>query len=312
MDLDITPGLIRELHTRGQTARVGVALTDTGWHVLGIPDGIPYPVAITDQDVDAWLDGTELDNATAEALAQSPHEIYPYRVCDETGRDTTPAPGADVRVVTTAPDAAEDNPDPAWAGAWWFDLNQATELLSAPRTLQQGTAEALWHTTSGRFVVQHDSIVGLDHTLCHEATLADVAHRIYQAPDDLVAVDPDRQPAVMRAALAARELVDALPTPRGHWVSYSDTSGYWRVDDPDLAAASFAAAGVLGNLITSAVLPDLHTVRSTTADALYRHTGRDLTETHRLLNQPHPVSRRELLNLLGPAVANSEDVDPHG
>lgn len=296
-DLTITPNLIAELHNAAQRgANAGLMLTSEGWEVRSWIDTseIHHPVAMTAEDLSVLLDGEPLDKDLAAELASGAATSADYQVRDEDGEISSPAADADVVVALTSP----DNEDGGWAGAWWFDANNARELVGEQKEdRERGKAESLWITAAGRYVVRLDSVINGEHTVWYEISEDDAAAFLYDAPGLAETTQGADLPVLVRAARLARELADLITPPPGRTIPGEYGTTDYRVDH-ELATERFAAAGIIGDLVRTRVTADLRTVRATIARQVHRSTGRSTAETHRILSTRRELSYGRVQDLL--------------
>ncbi|MEU4513193.1 helix-turn-helix domain-containing protein [Nonomuraea wenchangensis] len=299
MNLNITPDLVTELYEYGQQtgrpAETALILTSRGWDTTvviggrGIHyDGDPTLTPLTAQGIYDWLDGNEMDDDCAAALAQPDMPGSSYRIPDEYGDyDTTPNPRWDVHVVTGTTDERGDTVHD-WQDAFWFDANQAEQIIAPGKT-----GHSLWRTTSGRWLDHHEG----DWT---EVPMTHVAEWAYSAREDDLAGEPNEWHPLVSAARAARQLADAFTVPK---IPTVPTGYFDQVESRPKEVLDEAADVVLGipaiteHLLKKVVLPDLRNVRSLSADivveafdgnqsAAARHLGMSQSTLNKMLPQP--------------------------
>lgn len=262
MSLTITPEMIHELHEYGQRgADAAIVLTCDGWKVRVITGNAPAGyTAMTAYDVDSWLDGGDIDDDAAAALAEGDgsadgREYYAIPTDDAGGADTR------WQVVVPDDDATSDGYGSAWWDAWAFDQDTAAQLIVPGRDLEQGLAETdLWATAGGRWVIHHtDPQRDIDEW--HELDDADAAKFAYDHHDAV----GDDAPVLLQAAAMSRRLVELMRGPRmpiEHDPVVAKAAAYRRLD---AATRTFHDVRTISDLLRATVLKDLRAERGTAA-----------------------------------------------
>ena len=301
MNLTITPDLIRELWDTARSSsvsprQVGIVLTAVGWDVRVWPDAsqLHWPVAMTADAFDTWMDGDEYDPDAADAIAAGGDGVegLPYRIVDEAGRPVDPLNGARPAVVVDTTDA--DGQDDGWEGAWWFDLSAARMVIGeqAGEYRESGAAQEVWLTLTGRWVVYTRSVVGGAHDGWEEITRTQAAHWVYNTDPDRVCDDP---PPLAAAALATRELAEMIRAPRIRHLDYGDGIDHADVDAPATAVVVHDLAA-LSDLLRTGLLPALRSERAQAARHLHDHHHGDTRATAAYLG----LSPKTVADLIAP------------
>ncbi|MGW0485771.1 hypothetical protein [Nonomuraea sp. NPDC003214] len=301
MNLNITPALITELYEYGQQtgrpADTVIILTPQGWDTKVLVNGTgpaydddPTLWPITAQGIYDWLDGEEIDDDCAEALA-SPGEPGrdDYSIPNEHGdHDATPHPSWNVQVVTGATDKYGDVVHD-WRDAFWFNVDDATQIT------ETDSGHSLWRTAGGRWLRLH----GDQWTELQREDAAEWAYNT--APNDLLG-DVDEQDPLVKAAQAARLLASAFAAPE---VPTASTGYFNNVDRRpgdvrDEAADTFhAIPAITEHLMKQVVLPSLRGIRAQAAQivvdsfngnqsAAARHLGVNQSTLNKMLPEPPP------------------------
>jgi hypothetical protein len=223
MELNVTPDLVRDLYEyaqrTGRPSQTGIVLADEGWETRVWTDhsDTPYTgvIACTAEDIDTLCDGEPFDDDVADMLTRPSDPATgrdDYRIPDEHGEHTSPY-GDDLDPIVVAGEVDDDGEtDESWTSAWWFDRAQATLIVAENGRLGDVAAvTSLWRTATGRWVTQTRQVTGDGRDHWAELSAEQAATFIYDADPALVAAD---EPVpLVAAAVAARELVDALTPP---------------------------------------------------------------------------------------------------
>lgn len=297
MSWNITPELVVELsESRGEPARTGLVLGAAGWESDVCSSGLkPGPLtALTLETVQLWLDGTEMDDEAAEALASTED----YRILREDGSTTAPGEDTAWAVITGSLTdhgsiAQVEAEDIHWEAARWFDASAAVLVLNANSdTLREGHGFALWRTEHGQWVAQIWTRGGTGDGQWATCTESQAAELIYAADGELV---PDGDlPLLARAARAARELADLMdyPAPEPHLDPERSEGLAWRQRAAAISHEKTARA--IGDLVRTRTTADIRRGRQSAAYTLYLANGRNVAETHSTLG----LSRTTFLGLL--------------
>lgn len=224
MRTDITKDLVFELvdyaSRTGRPTQTAIVLGPAGWDTLTWTSYQDEPakglVAITADDIDAMLDGTDLDGDIAESLTR-PNSFGPTTYAIPAGDGESE--GDDPVVVTgTMGDDEDGDEDVSYADAWIFDRSAAMLIVAAGEWGSRGTIHALWRTEGGVYVRHTQTIFGVEREYWTALTGEQAAEFIYRADDNLVV---DGGPTLARAARLVADLVELLVPPaisgRGPW-----------------------------------------------------------------------------------------------
>jgi hypothetical protein len=304
MHLNISATLVRELadyaaRTR-RPSQTGLVLTADGWDTaVWTTPHAPGPVAITAEDVDAYMDGDDLDDDCAEALTRpDPSEGSSFEILHEDGIARTPGDGQEPQVVVGVLDGPVlpgehgiSEIEEGWTDAFWFDLNAARELIAEDRAYARGDAPrgySLYITEGGRYVMQVRSRWEGEASYSWVAiTAQQAAEWVYGADEDRVA-DEDTLPMVLAAALHARRVLDAITVPSIDGYSDPDarSGAAWR--SRDAAAEAVTAAGIMATFVREDLAKDLRRKRGQATRVVVTAFGGNQTRAaeHLGISQP--------------------------
>ncbi|MEU8279794.1 hypothetical protein ACFYOK_04650 [Microbispora bryophytorum] len=275
MNWNITAAMVTELtEHHGRADETGIILTPDGWEVAtwaGRRQDSAL-VAMTKDDTYGWMDGDELDQDDAEALATSED----HRIPDEDGTYGDPAEDANPQVVTgtwtgrllPSETDFQGEAETSWQDAWWFDQAKAVQLIDEKTReyAESGTASSLWRTPGGRYVMHTRTLRDGYHETWTELGHTQIAEWAYAAGDEMCEVE---QPPVVVAARAARTIADALIPPRVPWFDGDMGERFHRADRVmDEAAEIVHSAAAISDLLRLTVAPQLRAHRSAAARAV--------------------------------------------
>ncbi|MFJ2629231.1 hypothetical protein ACIO6T_39210 [Streptomyces sp. NPDC087532] len=287
MSWTITPELVVELsECNGDPTQIGIVLGANGWERDVCPSGIESGrlTALTLETVRTWLDGTEMDDEAAEAIAT----VEDFRILREDDSPTPPGEDTEWAVITGAVTdhehfaevTADDVP---WERARWFDTAAATFVLDAdPGTMRAGHGFTLWCTDHGQGVAQIWNSRAVGNGQWATCTKSRAAELIYAADEELI--NAGDLPLLARAARAARELADLMdyPVPDQHLGPERREA---LADRQRAAAISHeGTARAIGDLVRTRTTADIRRGRQGAAYTLYLANGRNVPETYAELN----------------------------
>ncbi|MER5973337.1 hypothetical protein ABT112_27030 [Streptomyces sp. NPDC002055] len=287
--LDITPALIRELaRSRRQAETTGILLGPHGWQVetwagSGSDSAL---VALTAEGLDAYLDGTELEEDDIAALATPDDGPPSYRIPAEDGGLEEPAPDATWQVITsTATDLHCGEYKADWRSARWFDVDAATCLVRDDERDAYGRSTSLWRTAGGRYVLRLRSLQVEELPLeWAEMPLDQAVPYVYDAARHRVAED---LPPALQAARHAADLVALLAAPDP---APDNSPEVYRARVRRALGASTEvvhATKAVSELLRGRVLTDLRAERSHAAQLVASAFGdRDAAAQHLRMSYP--------------------------
>lgn len=260
----ITAALVRDLYESGAMSPA-IVLTPSGWDVEPSPEGAGVFAALTQSDLEAFLDGyddtQELSEDDAEAIAAGDGDHYAIAQIGVTG-------AGEWEVVF--PEMV-DGPD-AWRECYAVDRSTARQVVAEPDSTHHLTRwSEVWVTSEGAWLRRWHSLQISSMGQWFEAVdAATIAEEAYDGQyDDRIAEDA---PPLLQAARLARELVATCAAPYR-----SDDYGKVRPIDElgDLATEAFATARIISDLLRRCVTSDIRDERARAARFVIEAEGYD-------------------------------------